>query len=603
MRAFKPDYSARLLRDNRAVDSPLRVLFLDTESLGRRRGSEEHHTMRLAWSCLAERRDSRSPWSEDWRLWKDGADLWRYVEREAKDRKPLYLVGHNVFFDLTVSGFFSYFASRGWTRSFTYDKGLTYIFCIRSGRRSLKAVSSTNWFPASLAAMGRVVGLEKLDVDYRTSDLDLLAIYCFRDVEILVSYVLRYIRFIADRDYGSFRLTRASQALSAYRHRFMDHPIALHEEDEVRRLESAAYFGGRTEAHRLGEIAGGPFLSLDVNSMYPYCMKSFTYPVKLRDYTVSPSVKRVDSYLGRFLLVAEVDLETDAPLYAVKRFHRVVFPVGRIRTFLTTPALAEAVRRGHLKRVHRVALYDGAAIFSRYVDEFYALRGEARSSGDVLLDSFAKGLLNSLYGKFGQYLHEEEVIGPASGEEYNRYVILDTTTGEREVRTTCMGVETSSGEMSFSDRSFYAIPAHVTDHARMLLWSIIEEVGYDRCLYCDTDSVKIRRRDLGRLRYPIDSSKLGALKVERRFDRLAIYGLKDYVEGEVAHVKGVPGSAVEVRPGVYRFQAWLRQSSHLRRRSPDRYIIVDMERELRREYTKGIVRPSGRVDPLVFSDY
>lgn len=559
--------------------------------------------MRLAWTCLAERRSAEAAWSEDWREWRDPVRLWEYVEGLATAKKPLHVVGHNVFFDLTVSGFFPYFSSRSWTRTFWYDKGLTYIFCIRLGSRSIKAVSSTNWFSASLAAMGKVVGLEKLSVDFATRNLDRLSIYCFRDVEILVDYVLRYIAFVAGNELGSFRLTKASQALAAYRHRFMETKLYLHEVEEVRALESAAYFGGRTEAHWLGDIRGGPFLSLDVNSMYPHCMKRFPFPTKLRDYTEGPSLSRVESYLGRFLCVAEVELETDVPLYAVKREHKVVFPVGRVRTFLTTPSLTEALRRGHLRRVLRVALYDGAPIFSGYVDAMYTMRMEARARGDLLMDTFAKYLLNSLYGKFGQYLHEEETVSSEAGDGYTRYEIYDSTTGEREVRTLCMNVETISGQQAYSDKSFYAIPAHVTDHARLLLWSIIEEVGYRRVLYCDTDSVKIRKRDLARVSYPMHATDLGALKVERVSEELTIYGLKDYREGSLVHCKGVPHDAEEIAPGVFRFKAWLRQGSHLRRGAEDRYIVVDMSRALKRQYTKGRVLSSGEIVPLRFRDY
>lgn len=597
------DFSCRLLRENRSSESLTRILFIDTESRARSRPGEQHHKLRLAWTCFASRRSTTDDWSEDWRLWYDGEELWSYAERLAWDRKPLVVVGHNVFFDLTVSGFFTYFKRRGWARTFWYDKGLTYLFCIGKERRSIKTVSSTNWFPASLREMGKAVGLPKLGVDFgKVGDAE-LAVYCFRDVEILVDYVLRYIAFVARDDLGAFRLTRASQALAAYRHRFMQTKVYLHAESDVQALESAAYYGGRTEAFRLGRIGSGPFLSLDVNSMYPFCMRSFPVPTKLRDYTESPSMNRVRSYLGSFLLVAEVDLETDVPIYAVKREHKVLFPVGRIRTFLTTPSFREAVERGHLRKVHRIALYDGAVVFRSYVDHFYSARMEARRLGDPLMDSFAKYMLNSLYGKFGQYLHAEERIPDPCEDEYLRYEIYDATTGEREVRTVCMNVETIQGEQCYSEKSFYAIPAHVTDYARMILWKIIESVGYGRVLYCDTDSIKLRKRDLARVTHDMHPTKLGALKVERESPTLSIFGLKDYAEGSLVHIKGVPRSAIEVSPGVYRFTGWLRQGSHLRRASPDRYITVDMTRTLKRRYDKGNVGRDGAVSPFRYTDF
>jgi hypothetical protein len=516
---------------------------------------------------------------------------------------PMLVMAHNAFFDLQASGFFPYFASRGWSRTFVYDKGFSYIFSIRSEGRILRAVSTTNYFQAPLADMGKTVGLEKQSVDFEAADTDLLSIYCFRDVEIVVAFMLRYIAFVQSEDLGAFRLTRASQALAAYRHRFMPHKVTFHDDDEVRELESHAYYGGRTEAFRIGSMSGGPFLSVDVNSMYPYCMKSFPMPVKLYDYSITPALPRARALIERFLCVAEVSLETDEPAYAVKRDSRVVFPTGRIRTFLSTPSLRYAVEHGHLRAVHRIAMYAGELIFSPFVDYFYSMRMEARSRGDPLMDTFAKLLLNSLYGKFGQYLHEEETIEGFPTEGYKRIRIIDVTTSEIVLITSCMNVTTTTGPQSFCDRSFYAIPAHVTDHARMLLWSIIKGIGPGRVLYCDTDSVKLRSRDLGRIDYPMHPTALGALKVEKKVSRLTIYGLKDYVEDGAVHIKGVPRSAVETSPGCFVYDSWPGQSTHLMRQIDDRYIVTRRTRVLERSYMKGRVLPSGRVLPLVYSDF
>jgi len=533
-------------------------------------------------------------------LWTDGKALWAYVDNLAWNGKPLIVVGHNVFFDLTVSGFFSWYTKEDWVRTFWYDKGLTYIFCIAKGRAAIKCISSTNYFPASLHEMGKAVSLEKYTVDPLTADDDTLSIYCFRDTEILVNYILRYVAFVTDQDLGAFRLTRASQAMAAYRHRFKPIEIYFHAEDDVRELECSAYYGGRTEAFQLGEVKGGPFVSLDVNSMYPYVMQKEKVPVKLRDVTDNPPLSRVPSYLSRFLCVAEVDLETDEPIYAVRHDGKIVFPIGRFSTFVCTHALREAWKRNHLRRVKRIALYDGAVIFSDFVDYFYRMRIDAKHVGDKLTDTFAKYCLNSLYGKFGQFLSDEEIWPTDDGEPYFRYEIFDATTGVRETRVVLMNMESAISGKRYSDNSFYAIPAHVTEAARMILWRLIEQAGYNRVLYCDTDSIKLRKTDLQRITYPMDQNRLGALKVEKEARKLAIYGLKDYREDDTVHIKGIPRQAVQVSPHVYRFTGWPRQSTHLRAKAIDYYITVDMQRELKRIYHKGTVDSKGRVHPLVF---
>ncbi|GAH94157.1 unnamed protein product, partial [marine sediment metagenome] len=81
-----------------------------------------------------------------------------------------------------------------------------------------------------------------------------------------------------------FSITKASQAFCAYRFRFMDHKIYIHNDVTVQNLERSAYIGGRVECFRLGKIPGKQFVSMDINSMYPFVMKAEKYPYELVSY-------------------------------------------------------------------------------------------------------------------------------------------------------------------------------------------------------------------------------------------------------------------------------------------------------------------------------
>jgi hypothetical protein len=553
--------------------------------------------MRLAWTCYASRDGLDAPWREEWREWRRGADLWRYVLARAYRKRPLLLVAHNIFFDLTVSGFFPFFRSRGWARSFLHERGLTYVLAIRSEERSIRAVSSTNWYSGTLEEMGRAVGVPKLSVDFERCAESELSVYCRRDVEILVRYVLRYIAWVRENNLGRFSLTRASQAFAAYRHRFMPRRIYLTRDPEVVEMETRAYFGGRTEARQLGVIEGGPFVTLDVNSMYPYVMAHYPYPVRLRDYIAPSSPDRVLSHLDHHLCIAEVTVRTDEPVYPYTLEGRTCFPVGRFRAYLCSGSLRYASEHGHLEAVHRVALYEAAPLFEEYVRYFYALRLRAREEGDRLGEQYAKACLNSLYGKLGQYTDTGECWPTEAKPEYVRYEILDAVERVLLVRTRCMGMESETTGREPGPRSMFAIPAHVTDYARLELWEMMRLVGPERVLYCDTDSLKLREVDLARLKRRLDPERLGALKVERRSERLRIYGLKDYIEDGVTVLKGVPRKAREVAPGRYVFESWPGQSTHLRRMLDDTYVVKRTVRDLRRIYRKGRVSPDGAVEP------
>ena len=267
------DYPLRLLRKNHHSTMPSRIVFLDTETEQDQIGDEERHRMDMAWTCSYEKPHKGRAATEVWEFWTKQYPMWKYIEGLARKKTQLYIMAHNIFFDLQVSGFFRYFTRQGWVLEFIFDKGLTYILTIRKDKKTIKLVSTTNYFDTSLKKLGEMIGLPKLDIDFGQATDAERKIYCRRDVEILKVAMLQYIAFLEEHDLGRFSPTRAAQAFAAYRHRFMDAKINIHSDPEIIALEQKAYIGGRCECFSLGIQKGGPFISLDINSMYPYVMK------------------------------------------------------------------------------------------------------------------------------------------------------------------------------------------------------------------------------------------------------------------------------------------------------------------------------------------
>ena len=599
---YKRDIPQTILPKNKTSAIPNRFIVFDTETFPTETDTGEAHSLHMAWVCLCERRKATDKWTDTYTLFKTGKAIWDYIQSLAWDKKPIYVFAHNAFFDLTASSFFPYFTYRGWKRTFWYDKGLTYIFFIKKGSKTLKIVSTTNYFPSSVAEMGKAIGLEKMDVDPLLASEAETETYCRRDVEIVVKYLQRYMVFIAESDLGRFAVTRASQAMNAYRHRFMPTQIYLHKDDEARELECYAYFGGRTECFRLGKIHGGPFTTLDINSMYPWAMKAYPSPTKLRGVLHDVSITKLRDLLTRFACIGKVRLKTDVPIYAVRAKDKVVFPIGSFTTGLCTGGLKEALARKHIVEIISLAYYDQDHIFNDYVDYFYAMRKDAKATDNKLQDTYAKYCLNSLYGKFGQYQPLIETTDSVGTLDYSREAIYHVPNNKTIVVTKCMNVTSVEDGRTYAEKSLYAIPAHITEYARLLLWSIIEKAGPDKVLYCDTDSIKIRQRDMKSIHYPISQTQLGALKIEHTTDVLTLFGLKDYVDGEETKIKGVPKRSVKNADGSYTYQSWLKQASHLQLGESDRYIVRNVTKRLSRQYTKGRIAKNGRILPLIYNE-
>jgi len=219
------------------------------------------------------------------------------------------------------------------------------------------------------------------------------------------------------------------------------------------------------------------------------------------------------------------------------------------------------------------------------------------------MEMLCKAMLNSLYGKFGERNVVTDIYNGYNDTEYWRDEIIDGVRGGTWVETVMFGVKILQHYEGETSHSAPAIAAHITEDARMTLWEIMCNVGRDRVLYCDTDSVIVREDVLDDVTWEVDREKLGALKVDSRFTELEIIGAKSYVTDGERHIKGVPAYAKEVAPGVFEYMHFKRQCMCLREGCSEGVPEEVVCKRMRSSYTKGVVSSDGKVSPFSFPEW
>jgi len=594
-------FKGHILSEVKSKYVPGMWIFFDSETHTVTKDSIDSEYFTLGWTCYWDRWSSHYPGFYEWKFWDNEEKVCKYFHELAKREKQVVLVGHNIFFDLQACGFFQYFTDWKWKLEFIYDKGLTYILrCKRSGK-TLTILSTTNWFDCSLKKLGGIIGLEKGEVDFKTVTQEELKEYCRRDVEILVLAMRYYITFIRRHRLGKFSLTKSSQSVTAYRHRFMNHKIVLHKNSEVTQLERGAYMGGRVECFRLGEQEGSGFYSLDVNSMYSFVMKVMKYPWELVEYDQHMDICRYVDILQSHCVIAEVLVDTPEPAFAVKVKGKTIFPVGQFPCFLCTTGMQYALYKGYIKKIIRVAIYRKADLFSEYVDYFYQVRGNYKKSNNDVMDLLCKYFQTSLYGKFGEKKVVRDEYDEYTGRKYWKDEVINIDTGEVTIMTKLMNKFIVQYSEEEGENAFPAIAAHITENARFVLWEIMQGLGQGKVLYCDTDSIKICKQDINRVTWPMNESDLGALKIEDESEKLYIGGAKNYRTEKHRKIKGIPERAIEIAPDVFQFVTFRRQDAHLREGQITGAQTATMQRILKITYDKGIVHKNGSVTPFRLS--
>ncbi len=588
---LKPHY----IRHNRINSIPQNIIFYDTETYETANNGIRMAKLRLGWARYI-RLDSIRVKHDEWFRFNSPSEFWDFVESKARRKTRLWLISHNQHFDFNVTNGFRELAKRGWElRKFVIDSDIFILHYTKNDSR-LAVIDTLNYIKAKLEDMGKQIGLEKLKVDFNNVSDEELSKYCMRDVEILSTWFINFLKWWKCHDLGKFGETVSQLAFNAYRHAFMNYKLLVHNNQDAIRLELDSYRGGRNECFRLGEYRG-EFYKLDVNSMYPFVMAYNYYPTKLIRYTKNLTVKQLRDYIDYYNVIARVKVEIDEPAIALKR-EKLIFPVGRFTVTLTTPELHYAFKYGKILDVYEAAIYKGEMIFSAYVKYFYDMKLEAEKKSDKLTRQFAKLLMNSLYGKFAQRVREYKPIEQPAPVDYGTEIFTDAKTKERYTVIYINGKAylLEKTETLFRD-AMVSVSSHVTAYARMYLWELIKRAGRENVYYTDTDSLIVNKDGYERLKYYI-GDELGMLKLEGVADRLVINAPKDYVFGDEVKKKGIRQTDKQVDERTYIHETYAKTKTQIRKGYPDGLIIRQIVKRLNYNYDKGIVLPDGRVEPF-----
>jgi hypothetical protein len=592
------DRKPHLLKPTTGLDRPTSVIFFDTETTKTPgAGKKVKHHLRLG--CASHCRTIDGEYLRHQRsiLYKDQATFWSFVNERARGKTVLYLVAHNIVFDLTVLNAFVCLTSLGWTMDNFYTKGTTSLFRWSNGDRKIIAMDNTNLFPGPLADWGKDIGRPKGYVDFDNVDDEALAEYCQNDVDIMRDLWRLWLTFLDDNNCGAFKTTTGATALNAWRHGYLSANVFIHDDELALQLEREAYKGARVECLWQGKSEAGPFYYVDVNSMYGYVMANRDYPNALVGSSNAVSMSMLVRKLDKYAVIARVVVDVDDNYYPFTVNGHKCYPLGSFETTLSTPELLLAVKRGWLRSVKLMSWYTKAPLFRDYVKYFAKLRGRYRRSNNRGMESICKLLINSLYGKFGQTGFSQTVLGSVDDDQLWTMPVyhVEAQTYSRHIAVAGqLYDETKTGE---SYNSFPAIAAHVTAYARLVLYDLVRDVPARHVFYMDTDSLIVDQTGLNALTPKMDPHRLGYLKIETSSPWLEVNAPKDYAMENRRRLKGISKEAVEIEPGVFKQYQWMRLVGMIQSGDMDGYTAKEVIKHPARLIHSGFVGAEGWIDP------
>jgi hypothetical protein len=466
---------------------------------------------------------------------------------------------------------------------------------------------SLNIYRSSAKVIGEMLGMPKTMSYDKTNWSDkkqkAKAINgCIRDCEIIWEALFRIFEKV-----GSIKITQASLSLDYFKRYFLDHVI---EHNENTPFFFDSYFGGRTEAFRIGKVNGKV---IDVNSMYPWGMKfaKFPNPKFLRvEKNVTPS-KFKKYFLKNFEGCVYCTVEhknTWIGYLPVKSGGKLLFPTGTFSGCWNFNEIKFAIDSGaveikHISKVVYAPAMDSP--FKHYVDTLYKQRFESDNEFHIYV---IKIFMNSLYGKFAQNIKEEWLYIDDMERQIdviNAYELknkLINIVPFNESRKDCFLVIGSDNNWT-KDFSIPSFASYITSYCRVHLLKKMLEIGSKKVLYCDTDSIFFE--GINKFK---DEKELGGWKLENK-KITEIKGLKNYryiykdkKTGKWVKqrkIKGVPYNAIEFKKHKYRYVNLLKTKEALRR-GLNAGTEIERIKVIKNTYDKRIILKSGFTKPIKF---
>lgn len=352
--------------------------------------------------------------------------------------------------------------------------------------------------------------------------------YIKNDVEIVSIVMDKIIKS------GLTKMTIGANALSHYkkinknfRHYF---PLLDIKIDKVLRL---SYKGGYTYLNPIYQnkkVKSG--IALDVNSLYPYVMKSQSLPFGTPVFFEGKYVKDdlYNLYTQTFSCIFDLK-EGKLPTLQIKNNLNFI-PNEYLTTSnneivtlnLTNVDLELFFENYNIKELNYhfgFKFKSVKGLFSDYVDYWMNQKNEHKKDGNKILYMVSKLMLNSLYGKFG--------LNP---NIISKYPVLEDDV-----------VKYKNYDEEVRDSVYLPIALFITAYGRKLIIETSQKIREyslnkykkDLYVYSDTDSVHCLIDDENELKdiIKIDDYEIGAFKVETRFEYAKFLRQKCYIEKEV----------------------------------------------------------------------
>jgi hypothetical protein len=595
----EPTTKPHWLAPSRTSSSPDLVLCFDTETTEAYSPGHSSLTLRC-WDAKVRQRHQRHAKPDVIRYHRGerASQFTDLVEATSELEAELWVIAHNVSFDLAVTSLPFALVSRGWLLDGVYLGDESTWWVLKRDRHTIVITDSWSWVRCSLGEAAKDIRRRKISLPNAADTLEEWHHRCRVDVDILDRLMNELMQWWDANDLGKFGITGAACGWRALRKVIRPKSILVGPEQPRTDFERAAIFGGLKEVYGVGQFYDTWIADYDFVAAYVTTAAAFPLPV-MPAKRWSTSERLLDSAPppGRDY-IAEVEITTRRPCAPVRIDDEIWSPVGTFRTTLAGPEVRYAMSVADSVHVLRHEAYRTGFALADWAAWCLELMAPVNGPVSPVVARVAKNWGRSVIGRFASRTSRVIDVRPSTHLGWHLETGHDLDTGRVLEFLSIGGVQQTIAKELDGPDCFPAVLAFVESHTRVALRQMIDSRDPTSVLQCNTDGwweMKATRRS----DYTPPNVPYPYRVVRKALERsLLVRGPNHVLTPHERRYAGVPSEAIEKDDGKLHWQDWPGLKWQLENGTVGEYHRPDAEGELAEHYVKRWVLTTGETVPV-----
>jgi len=523
------------------------------------------------------------------------------IEGAAESAKEVWVIAHNVSFDIAVSSLPFALVERDWYLDALHLGDESSWWVLKRDGHAVIITDSWSWLRCSLADAAKDIKRRKRRLP---TDADTLVEWhrrCQRDVEILDEIMVTLMDWWDENQLGVFGITGAACGWRTLRKVIQPRKLLVGPDGERTKFERLAIYGGLKEVYGVGEFHDSWLADWDFVGAYVTACAAFALPLTpAKPWTTAAKLLESSPPPQRDYL-AEVEITTHRPCAPCRIGDEVWSPVGTFRTVLAGPEIRYALTVADSVRVLNYRAYRTGFALAEWAAWCLNLQLAPASSVPPTVSRVAKGWGRSVTGRFASRTSRVIATRRALHLGWHLEIGHDIDTGRAMEWLSIGGIERTIVKDLDGADVFPAVLAFVEAYVRVALRQVMDTRKPELLLQCNTDGWW-ESRSTRSSRYTPEGVPWPFTVTRKALERkLLVKGPNHVLSPHERRYSGIPAKAIEDEAGQYKWHDWPGLSWQLLHGTVGEYHRPERDTVLATHYVRRWVLDSGETVPVTMT--